>query len=162
MNATIPWARLLPVLLLSWLLTACSGVRLVPDYDAEAAKSITDTSAEVFAFYDKMIDAKAAAPRDKLAYASAKTDWGRIETRLRVLLVREQSRPLNTESERIAGTILDFWQKYRAQHLQKDDYAAVLLPIHRDRFQRLFTAALVAERAKRLADPDANPKLDSE
>ena len=35
-------------LLLS-LLCACTGLKLVADYDAEAAKGITDTSAEVFA-----------------------------------------------------------------------------------------------------------------
>lgn len=142
------------------LLASCS-VKLVSDYDADAAKAITDTSSEVFAFYDKLIEAKAAAGSGRLAYSPFHQDWGRIETRMRVLLIREESRPLNAESIRIARTMLEFWEKYRAAHRDKDDYPLALLRIHRDRFQRLFTAALVAEKAKLLADPDSNPKLET-
>ena len=160
--ATPRWLKLLLATLLAGLLSGCAGVKFVADYDAEAAKAITDTSAEVFTFYDHLIEGKAKASGKKLAYSGYTEDWGKIETRIRVLMVREESRPLNSESQRIAKTILDFWQKYRANHQKGDDYVAALLPIHRDRFQRLFTAALVAEKAKRLADPDSNPKLDAE
>jgi hypothetical protein len=156
------WLQLALVAFAYVSLAACSGVKLVADYDAEAAKAITDTSADVFAFYDRMIEAKAKAAGKKLPYATFNEDWGKIETRIRVLMVREESRPLNSESQRIARTILGFWQKYRLRHQSSDDYTAALLPIHRDRFQRLFTAALVAERAKRLADPDSDPKLDND
>lgn len=162
-SAALPrWLAPALAVLLAVVLAACSGVKLVADYDAEAAKGITDTSAQVFAFYDKLIEAKAKAGRNKLAYAGFNEDWGRIETQLRVMMVREEARPLNSESQRIARTILGFWQKYRESHRKADDYVAALLPIHRDRFQRLFTAALVAEKAKALADPDSNPKLETE
>jgi hypothetical protein len=154
------WLRLFAAIALACVLASCSGIKLVADYDADAAKSITDASAEVFAFYDRLIEAKARARSQKLAYSGFNEDWGKIETRIRVLMVREEARPLNSESQRVAGTILEFWQKYREAHRKNDDYAAALLPIHRDRFQRLFTAALLAEKAKRLADPDSNPKLD--
>lgn len=146
-------------LLLSGLLASCSSVKLVADYDAEAGKAITDTSAEVFAFYDRMIEAKAKAAA-RLPYAGFAEDWGKIETHIRVLVVREESRPLNSESQRIARTILEFWQKYRARHQQADDYDAKLAAIHRDRFQRLFTAALVAEKAKALGTEDSDAKKD--
>jgi hypothetical protein len=142
------------------LLTACAGIKLVADYDAEAAKAITDTSAEVFAFYDRLIEAKAKAGTNKLPYAGFADDWGKIETHIRVMVVREESRPLNSESQRIARTTLEFWQKYRARHQQTDDYALVLAGIHRDRYQRLFAAALVAEKAKNLAVSDSDPKKD--
>ncbi|MEQ1804582.1 MAG: hypothetical protein ABL900_04320 [Burkholderiaceae bacterium] len=146
------------------LLAACSGVKFVADYDAEAARGIADTSAAVFAFYDRMISARAAPPRPAaLSYRDFADDWGRTETQIRVMLVREASRPLNADSEAIAKTILDFWVKYRAAHLNGDDYNARLLGIHRDRFQRLFAAALRAEKAKQLNAADSNPAApDSE
>lgn len=135
-------------------------MKLVPDYDAEAVTEITDTSAEVFAFYDNLIGAKEKADAAKLPYAGFAEDWGKIETRVRVLMVREESRPLNSESQRIAGIILEFWQRYRAKHQKTDDYGAELARSHRDRFQRLFTAALVAEKAKRLATEDTDVQND--
>jgi hypothetical protein len=146
--------------LLFGFLASCTGVKLVPDYDAEAAKGITDTSAEVFAFYDRVIEAKVKAGTAKLPYAAFAEDWGRIETHVRVLIVREESRPLNSESQQIARTILEFWQKYRARHQETGDYDARLAGIHRDRFQRLFTAALVAEKAKALASDDSDAKKE--
>lgn len=170
--------RLVLLALLFSLLAGCAGVKLVVDYDADAAKTITDTSAEVFTFYDKLIEAKtkalqaAQAPKAaggpqvaqdaaaQLPYAAFAEDWGKIETRIRVLVVREESRPLNSESQRISRTILEFWQKYRARHQQSDDYGTVLAVIHRDRYQRLFTAALVAEKAKSLANDDSDAKKE--
>ena len=152
-----------PVLaLLFGLLAACTNVKLVADYDAEAAKAITETSAEVFTFYDKLIEAKAKAGAAKLPYSSFAEDWGRIETRIRVLIVREESRPLNSESRRIARTILEFWQKHRAGHQKSDDYVLKLAVVHRDRYQRLFTAALLAEKAKSLATADSDATKDEE
>lgn len=158
--ATLGWLRLTLCLLVFGLLASCAGIKLVADYDAEAAKGITDTSAEVFAFYDKAIEAKAKMGTAKLQYAGFAEDWGKIETHIRVLMVREESRPLNSESQRIARTILEFWQKYRAKHQETDDYNAKLAGIHRDRFQRLFTAALVAEKAKGLAAEDSDAKKE--
>lgn len=142
------------------LLGACSGVQLVADRDAEAAKAITDTAAEVFTFYDRLLEAHAQSEAARLPYAAFAADWGRIETRLRVMGVREAARPLNAESQRIAATLLEFWRKYRAAHQKNGDYPAVLAALHRDRFQRLFTAAMVAERAKGLAEADADPGKD--
>lgn len=149
---------LLP-LLLGGLLAACGGLRLVADYDAEAAKGITDTSGLVFAHYDKLIEARAAGP---VPYAGSAESWGRIETALRVIVVREQARPLNEDSEAIAQAILGFWQKYRTAHQSANDYAPALLRLHRDRFQRLFAAALRAEKAKQLALPDKDPAKEGD
>lgn len=150
--------RWLVVVVLGALVTACSGIKFVADYDAEAARGIADTSAAVFAFYDRMISARATPPRPAtLTYRDYADDWGKVETQLRVMLVREASRPLNADSEAIAKTILDFWVRYRAAHLNGDDYSARLLAIHRDRFQRLFAAALRAEKAKQLNAADSNP-----
>jgi hypothetical protein len=154
------WQRLLAWLLAGWLLAGCAAVRLVPDYDAEAAKGITDTAAEVFAVYDRMIELRAANPR--LPYAEMRDDWGRVETRIRVMALREQARPLNSDSTAVATTILGFWQKYRDAHARRDDYGLRLMVIHRDRFQRLFTAALKAEQAKKLAAPDTDPAAETE
>ncbi len=154
--------RLFISALLMALLTSCTSIKLVADYDAEAAKAITDNSAQVFAFYDKLIQAKAKAGTSKLSYAAFADDWGKIETNIRVQVVREGSRPLNSESQQISEITLSLWQKYRARQLASDDYSATLLPLHRDRFQRLFTAALVAEKAKGLAVADKTGEGDDE
>lgn len=151
------WRVVCIVLLSAWL-SACSGIRLVADYDAEAAKRITDTSAHVFAFYDRLISERARLPKsNKLPYAPFDSDWGKIETEIRVMVVSEQARPLNSDSEAISEGILGFWTKYRESHRASGDYNADRLPIHRDRFQRLFIAALAAEKAKQLKDPDKSP-----
>jgi hypothetical protein len=159
-SRTLRWLRFICSVLLMGLLAACASVKLVPDYDAEAAKGITDTAAEVFAFYDKLIGAKAKGGTAELPYAGFAEEWGKIDTRVRVLLVREESRPLNSESQRIARTILEFWGKYRAKHQENDDYGAKLAAIHRDRFQRLFTAALAADKAKALATEGSDAKKE--
>jgi hypothetical protein len=156
--STLRLWRLACMVVLIGFISACSGVKLVADYDAEAAKGITDTSAEVFSFYDRLIEAKAKAGTGKLPYASAAEDWGKIESRIRVLVVREEARLLNSESQRIVASILEFWQQRRAEHRTKDDYVAALVPQHRDQFQKLFTAALVAEKAKALAVEDGGTK----
>lgn len=160
--SSLHWLRHLLLLALCLGLAACASVKYVADYDAEAAKAITDTSAQAFAFYDRLIEAKAKAGKAKLPYAPYAEGWARIETQLRVLQVREDARPLNAESQRIAGTLLEFWRKYRARHQASDDYDAALAPIHRDRFQRLFTAALVAEKAKALAAGDTDPTKEDQ
>lgn len=157
----------LAALWLLWLLAlaACAPIRLVSDYDAEAAKAITDTSAEALAFYDRMItDAAGMKKPAKLPYEKYKEGWSAIETKLRVMVIREESRPLNSESERIAQGILKFWETYRDMHLKADNYQRSpnddplsLMKLHRDRFQRLFAAALRAEKAKQLANPDLDP-----
>jgi hypothetical protein len=147
----------LSIFLLS-MLASCYSVKLVPDYDAESVKAITETSAEVFAFYDKVIEAKLKQGKAKLPYAGTEDDWGKIETRIRVLSVREEARPLNDESIRITRIILELWGKRRAKHRETDDYSAKLAIVHRDRFQRLFVAALQAENAKALATEETSGK----
>lgn len=156
--STLGLWRLLWLVVVAVFLSACAGVKLVADYDAEAAKGITETSAEVFSFYDRLIEAKVKAGTGKLPYAGAADDWGKIESRIRVLLVREEARPLNSESKRIVAILLEFWQQRRAEHRTRDDYVAALVPQHRDQFQKLFTAALVAEKAKALAGEDGGTK----
>lgn len=154
------WLRVVLSMLLFIMLASCASVKFVPDYDAESAKAITETSADALAFYDKLIEAKLKQGNDELPYAGTADDWGKIETKIRVLTVREESRPLNGESQQIAHIILEFWEKYRAKHRDTNDYAAKLARVHRDRFQRLFTAALLAEKAKALAEVDKRPMLD--
>ncbi|WP_199139689.1 hypothetical protein [Delftia sp. ASV31] len=154
------WLRVALSIIFLIMLASCASVRFVPEYDAESAKAITETSAEVFAFYDRLIEAKLKQGNENLPYAATADDWGKIETKIRVLTVREDSRPLNSESQQITRTILEFWVNYRAKHRDTNDYAAKISRIHRDRFQKLFIAALLAEKAKSLAEVDKNPKLD--
>lgn len=84
----------LAAILIVWLLAlvACAPVRFVADYDAEATKAITDTSADVLAFYDRMIgDALSTKGPVRLPYDKYKDGWSKIETQLRVMVVREES-----------------------------------------------------------------------
>jgi len=164
--------RALTVLLVTalWIaLAACAPVRFVPDYDAESSKTIVDISADTLAFYDQMItagaDQMARMPRPAdchrvvIPYDPYKEGWSRIETKLRVMVVREESRPLNSESARIARKILSDWEKKREMHLTSnnyrlnaDDCATAVLKDDRRTFQRYFVGALSAEEGKKLAD----------
>ena len=145
-------------------MSGCSSVKLVADYDAAAAKRITDTSGEALGFYDTMINDTAGKKSAVLPYEKYRDGWSKLETQLRVIVVQEEARPLNESSIRIAHSILDFAERYRAMHQKEGNYVRnkgdaplAVLKAHRDKMQRLFIAALAAEKAKLLAKGDTDP-----
>jgi hypothetical protein len=144
--------------LLCLLVLACAPVQLVADHSSESEKAITDVSASVFVLYDRMIDQKLkTVPEAPLPYAPYAEDWGRIESQLRLIVMREGARPLNSESTRISESILRMWQKFRKAHRDTNDYKLKKLEIDQGHLARNLAAALAAEKAKTLANPDEPP-----
>lgn len=138
----------------SWLLlcalfcTGCGSVRFVADYDQAALDDLAESSAQVFAFYDKLLETRAAT--GVVRYAPYAEDWGKVETRLRVGILREQARPKNQESVEILATTLDMWIRFRDSHRSRDDYVPAKIAIDRKHMARNLGAAMNAEEAKKL------------
>ena len=127
------------------LLVAGCAVKLVPDYDSGTFEEIIRAEKEVDLFYGNLLE----TPARERAYSRYAGQYVSIETDLRLLVSRNESRPLNEESASIARTILDFWEKYKARHEQENGYPDGSARLDRSRFTRLFRSALSAEAAKK-------------
>ena len=130
------------------LLIAGCKVRLLDDYSAESEQALLRTYGEVEALFDAI----AEAPDSVRAYPRYSAKYGDIQRMIRVQVVREASRPLNSESHGIVAEIDTVFTGYRERHRTRgvDD---TLLQRWRSNMQRMFTAALKAERVKR-DEPD--------
>lgn len=139
-----PFVVLAVVLLLA---VACK-VRLLDDYDAASEESLLRTYGEI----ESLFDAIAEAPDTARVYPRYATRYGDIQRMIRVQVVREAARPLNSESHGIVAEIDTVFTGYRERHKARgvDD---TLLARWRTNMQRMFTAALRAERVKR-DEPD--------
>jgi hypothetical protein len=141
---TRPFVVFVAVLLLS---AACK-VRLLDDYDAASEESLLRTYGEI----ETLFDAVAELPDAERGYPRFAAKYGEIQRMIRVQVVREAARPLNSESHGIVAEIDTVFTGYRERHRTRgvDD---TLLQRWRTNMQRMFTAALKAERVKR-DEPD--------
>ena len=62
--------------------------------------------------------------------------------------IKNKVRTKNEDSTQIAESTLEFWIKYKETHKENDNYKNAKLKIHRKRFNRLFTAMAIGEKAK--------------
>ena len=138
------------LLVLASVLSGCA-IKLVADYDEKTEQDVTALSAQVIGFYDQLLEKKS----DERTYDAAAATYGDIETKMRVLLLRQQVRPLNQESEKQVGLMLEEWERVRALHKGKQSYPDVLIRTHRRNFERYFVAILRAEKARQFAADDA-------
>jgi len=128
------------------LLTACR-VKLLDDYDKASEDALLRTYGQIESLFDAMAEAPDSASRSYARFADRYAD---IQQAIRVQVVRESARPLNSESFGIVSIIDSVFTGYRQRH--KDSprgVAAVLLERQRVNMRRLFSAALKAERVKR-------------
>jgi hypothetical protein len=140
------------------IFAACTPIQLVADHSPDSEKAIMDASASIFALYDRMIDQKLKdGPGTNLPYAAYAEGWGQAESQLRLVVMRESSRPLNAESTRIAESILRLCHKFRESHRSSNDYKLAKLRIDLNHLSRNLSAALAAEKGKLLAKPDEPP-----
>lgn len=121
------------------------AIKLVADYDAEITKEIINLSKQVNRFYGILLEKN----ESKRNYDLFKEKYITIEVNLRALIIQNRARPLNEESISIAETTLEKWLKYKEKHKTNNNYKSSLAGNHRVRFNRLFTAMLVAEEAKK-------------
>ena len=156
-NAHLTIARRLVLLTLLLVAASACSVKFVADYDAATFEEILKTGKIVDRFYGDLLE----APEGQRKYATYSARYVEVETDIRSLLTRNQVRPLNTESIKINETILNLWDKYKANHKKNDTYGTGIAQLDRGRFLRLFKAAADAETAKRLDSEDKDSNKDS-
>lgn len=142
------WPVVVWTLLVVLCLAGCSNLQLVASYDEKTYEETIRIGREVDLFYAKLIDVSPGERR----YAPYSDRYAEIEADIRSLVRRNAARPLNNESQKISKQILKFWIEYRNKHREKDAYSDARFD--RDRFDRLFTAAVAAEEVKRLQKDD--------
>lgn len=128
--------------------TSCTHIRLVADYDQATRDEILVVARRVDVFYARLEE----TPETARLYGPFADEYIEVEADLQSLLRRNKARSLNDESIRINVIILDFWKKYRARHRQEDKYPAP--EFDKERFDRLFDAAMTAEAVKQLKPGD--------
>ena len=140
--------RNIPLIVLVSLLLVLQGcaTKRVADYDAAIKKEIITISKQVDTFYGELIETEESARK----YDAFKEKYIEIEVGVRALIMQNKARPLNDESVSISETTIKKWIKYKNKHKSEDRYKTVLAENHRERFTRLFTAMLVAEKSKKM------------
>lgn len=133
----------LSLLILLLLFQDCH-VQLVSDYDQSTVDAIIDCYKAIDNFYNGLLD----YPEDQRAYFKFITKYSAIESELRILLLKNSIRPLNSESTQMTQNIINLWTKYRDKHKKNNDYKGALITIHRNRFFQMFRAMLTAEKYK--------------
>ncbi|MFC6440236.1 hypothetical protein [Bowmanella sp. JS7-9] len=146
------------------VLTGC--ISTVAPYDEKGAEQIVEVAAAVDTFYADML----ATPAPERVYSQWEPRYREITVALRMLVMRNQIRPMNSESIAISEQILQFFERYQQRHkdnwaryiLFDDDpqklaadavYKDALLGNHRQRFFRLFIAMALSEEAKKSFNP---------
>jgi hypothetical protein len=135
--------KILILFLLIILITSCA-VKLIADYDRNTADKIIEISKLVDLFYMNLLDIE---PSERM-YNEFTEEYKNIEVELRALVMMNKLRTKNEDSTQIAENTLEFWIKYKETHKENDNYTNAKLKIHRKRFNRLFTALAIGEKAK--------------
>jgi hypothetical protein len=137
---------LLPLIVALIALNSCA-VKWVADYRKDIEDAVVDVAKKIDMYYADLTsitgeDGTVNYTTD-LPKAQFEKRFREIDTELYGIYLRNQSRPLNSESTQISKSILDeLWRKYNGDIGTKKP----LLEIHRKRFTRNFEALLRAEK----------------
>ena len=125
----------------------------VADYDASIKDEIIQVAKEVDLFWGRLLDVDAS----KRSYDKFKGQYNKIETDIRGLVMKNEIRPLNSESTKQAKIALELWIEDRNMHKQKNTISDFIAKRHRQQYMEVFTAMAKGEEAKNLsAATDAN------
>jgi hypothetical protein len=144
------WPSALSVWLSALVLAGCS-VFLISAYDPASVERIDAVSKSVLKFYQDLRAIPPAQRKPAMASTLARQQ-GDIESLMRLHLLREQARPKNEDSIKIASGMLESWQAFSENHL-KDDASALsnaTLDVERGIMERHLRSAFTAEEAKKL------------
>lgn len=150
----------IPGLFILLLFAAASvgcNVKFVADYDETTYEEILRVGKEVDIFYGELLE----TAESNRSYQDYSQSYVLLESELRSLYARNQSRPLNDESTKISRSILNLWIKYKNRHQEKGTYKTGNAKLDRNRFIRLFISAASAEAAKNLDPDDADSAKES-
>ena len=145
------------ILLLLWLalLFASGGcaVKWIADYDKEVDDRIVAIYEKTSRFFDNL----AEKPPAVRTYASFTAIYSDIATNLRVLLLNQRARPGNADAEKQTELLIETWTRMRERHKRYSEvpehrsnpFPDSLILLDREQFDALFTAAMLAERARK-------------
>jgi hypothetical protein len=127
-------------------------VTLVSSYDQDSVDRMTQISKSVLTVYQQLL-ATPVADRRAAVTGTLAESIGDIETQMRLHLLREQAREMNSEGATVAQNLLDSWIKFSTNHRSGDETALsdATLNVERGILERELLAAFEAEGAKKLA-----------
>ena len=140
--------------LTAWLLAmvmALAGgctVQYVAEYDASIKEEIVEVAKKVDLFWGELLD----VDESQRTYDRFKMKYNEIETDIRALVMKNEIRPLNSESTKQAQLALELWAEDRANHKEKDTISDFIAKRHRRQYTQVFTAMAKGEEAKNI-DP---------
>jgi hypothetical protein len=123
--------------------TGCT-YRYVADYDPYVVEDVYAISKRVDVFYGKLIE----TPANGRAYLSFRDTYIDVEADLRLLLRRNETRPLNEETTKQINVTLNLWLDDKTKHEEKNTVSNFIAKKHREQFGRLFVAIVKGEIAK--------------
>lgn len=127
------------------LLSGCSTTLVAP-YDPQIRMMLVRSSVEIEDFWQQMQQ----TPVAERQYSHFSERYQKINIDLKVLLKLSQMRANNEDSATQVENLLTLWQQDIDKHKQKDSFKDFLLKRRVKEYQRMFSAMLVAEDAKKM------------
>lgn len=124
-----------------------ASIHLVAPYNADDQTEITAPSKDVFNFYQNLM---ITPPTDR-QFSKSKKDYAKIDTEMRVLILRESAVDKNQNSIDLSNAALSKWESHRTNHQKHDGNSDADLKIDRNDFQAAFQSLLKNEESKKLA-----------
>jgi hypothetical protein len=135
------------LLLLIMVASLNCHVQLVAKYDQTAVDDIIHAYREIDSFYIDLLN----NPKEQRKYSNYSKIINTIESYISVIVLKNSARPLNTESTKIAKSILESWRKHK-EEFQNKPYSDDAINFDRDTFFDNFVSLLNAEQAKAVAE----------
>ena len=123
-------------------------VQLVAKYDQSAVDDILQTYREIDNLYITLLN----TPEKQRIFKDYSNSINTIESEISVMVLKNSARPLNTESTKIAKSILASWRNHRTEFQKKNSYPDELITFDRETFFDNFVALLNAEQSKSIAE----------
>lgn len=132
------------VLLLAVLLSGCSAIQLVGDYDVQTDKGITalQKDTEVFFVTLEAAEGSMAAP-----YAASKDFYGQAKVAVSALRIRADALERGSFTVRMLDRLQNNFDRLAADH--REGISKPELPLYRGALNSQFTSLLTFELAKR-------------
>ncbi|MDN3610584.1 hypothetical protein QWZ16_12805 [Vibrio ostreicida] len=126
------------------LLVGCS-LQLVAPYDPPTATQINLIEKKIDYMYRKAEQ----LPPDKRQYQRFAKDYIEVDVEIRALLRRQQRRPNNTETIKQVDILSTLWEQDKMMHYKKNALSNFMINRRTVQYQRMFTALVNGENAKK-------------
>ncbi len=136
--------RVIPAYFLLLFLTGCS-LQMVAPYDLQTVSQIAEVEKKI----DYLYRSAELLPESDRQYEQFAQQYTEIDVDIRALLRRQQRRDKNTETIKQVDILLDLWTQDRNTHQEKDSLSTFIIKRRLDQYQRMFTALIKGENAKK-------------